>query len=132
MDRTGRRVLLQELLLLELELVQEAGRTPAPEPYHARFPEDGELVDAVFDAIDHPAATELPGGADRGDLAPGCSIGQYVVLGKLDEGGEGRVYRVLHPVLGQPLILKLARRAASRRPRGRTTARWPRRDCWPS
>jgi len=37
-------------------------------------------------------------------------IGKYVVIELLDAGGQGQVFRVLHPELGKEYVLKLARR----------------------
>ena len=39
---------------------------------------------------------------------PGA-IGKYLVVDQLDEGGQGQVYRVIHPKLGQDMVLKLGR-----------------------
>jgi serine/threonine protein kinase len=44
----------------------------------------------------------------RPDL-PGA-IGRYLVVDRLDEGGQGQVYRVIHPKLGKNLVLKLGHR----------------------
>ncbi|HEV3025003.1 MAG TPA: hypothetical protein VGX76_21160, partial [Pirellulales bacterium] len=38
-----------------------------------------------------------------------ASIGRYVVLDELGSGGQARVYRVVDPELGRPLVLKLSR-----------------------
>src|SRR5262249_28605775 len=52
------------------------------------------------------------------------TIGKYRVVAPLGEGGQGQVYRVVHPGLGKDLVLKLARRpiAADAAGRGRLTA----------
>ena len=39
---------------------------------------------------------------------PGA-IGRYLVVNQLDEGGQGLVYRVIHPRLGRDMVLKLGR-----------------------
>jgi eukaryotic-like serine/threonine-protein kinase len=117
-----RAVRLSELLLLEIELARAGGETPSPAFYHARFPHDTALIDAVFtradrgDVEDAGAGPSIPAGATAGlgDLPPGRTIGRYAVLSRLDEGGEALVYRVLHVELGKPFILKLARRCADR------------------
>jgi serine/threonine protein kinase/tetratricopeptide (TPR) repeat protein len=51
------------------------------------------------------AGGEVPGSAERAQ-----QIGRYVVLDSLGEGGQGQVFRVVHPALGKELVLKLARR----------------------
>ena len=46
-------------------------------------------------------------------------IGRYAVLSALDEGGQARVFRVVHPGLGKDLVLKLAARPVADDPMGR-------------
>jgi predicted Ser/Thr protein kinase len=58
----------------------------------------------------------FPMAADR-DLAearserPGA-VGKYLVVDQLDEGTQGQVFRVIHPNLGQDMVLKLGRKPA--------------------
>jgi tRNA A-37 threonylcarbamoyl transferase component Bud32 len=40
--------------------------------------------------------------------APQC-IGKYQIIGALDEGGQARVYRAVHPDLAKELVIKLGR-----------------------
>jgi tRNA A-37 threonylcarbamoyl transferase component Bud32 len=40
--------------------------------------------------------------------APQC-IGKYQIIGTLDEGGQARVYRAVHPDLARELVIKLGR-----------------------
>jgi tRNA A-37 threonylcarbamoyl transferase component Bud32 len=64
---------------------------------------------------------EDPGTADRGQEPPAPArierrpevphaIGKYLIVELLDQGGQGEVYRVLHPNLGKEMVLKLGRR----------------------
>lgn len=41
------------------------------------------------------------------DLEPGDSVGEYVVLQKLGEGGFGAVYEAAHPVIGKRAAVKV-------------------------
>lgn len=75
--------LLRELTRLEAELAREA-----PPASAASLDDDG----------------------DRGEPGPGDRIGRYVVLDRMDAGGEATVYRVLHVELDRPFVLKLSRR----------------------
>ncbi len=108
-DGSCRRILLRELLLLEIELSSKVARSLRPERYRARFPREAEMVDAVFTE----AARDLPA-----DLAPGTrpgsrlappTIGPYVIVARIGESREEVVYRVLHPELGKEFVLKRAR-----------------------
>ena len=49
----------------------------------------------------------------------GRRIGRYLVVEALGEGGQGEVFRVVHPELGRAFVLKLARRAIAADPAGR-------------
>jgi tRNA A-37 threonylcarbamoyl transferase component Bud32 len=114
-DGQERRALLRELLLLEIELARHAGETPTPAAYRARFAGETGLIDEAFSqgsTVRHApcvssevAEPATPGGS-------GWSIGRYVVLARLDEGGQAVVYRVMHPALGREYVLKWSRRAA--------------------
>jgi serine/threonine protein kinase len=43
-------------------------------------------------------------------------IGRYIVIEQLDAGGQGEVFRVLHPELDKQYVLKLARRPTKQSP----------------
>src|SRR5262245_23999032 len=45
---TRRSWLLEELLRIERELRFTQGEDPTPDEYQGRFPEDGQVIDAVF------------------------------------------------------------------------------------
>ncbi len=114
LDGPRRTGLLRELLMLELELAREAGASPAAESYHARFVGDAAVIDAVFGPGEgRDRADPQGGGRERTEPSPGQLIGRYIVLSRLDEGGEAVVYRVLHAELIKPFVLKLSRRPAS-------------------
>ena len=77
-----------------------------------------------------PDATPTMNG-DTGPPAAGrdpAAIGKYRVVGRLGRGGQGEVFRAVHPDLGLDLVIKLARKPpgpgeAQRRPaRGRGPA----------
>src|SRR5881398_867240 len=41
------------------------------------------------------------------DLALGTKVGEYVIEGKLGEGGFGTVFRATHPVIGKLAAIKV-------------------------
>jgi serine/threonine protein kinase len=95
--------LLEELLRIERAYRIELGSAPAPNEYRVRFPEDLQIVDAVFagpmpgrlqDEPDPEAVTptvpprvEPEKGADWPE-----TIGRYRVTGRLGAGGFGQVF----------------------------------------
>ncbi|HEU0033849.1 MAG TPA: protein kinase [Kofleriaceae bacterium] len=49
-----------------------------------------------------------PGGIDRGqDLPPGTMVGEYQIEGPLGEGGMGRVFKAIHPVIAKQAAIKV-------------------------
>jgi hypothetical protein len=88
---------------------------------------------AVAGATTEPAsgpepATEAPDRAEGRVERPGA-IGKYPVVDQLDEGGQGRVYRVIHPRLSRDMVLKLGRYPSA----PTSGPRWSRRGgCWPT
>jgi serine/threonine protein kinase len=63
--------------------------------------------------------TRIPGAGASTRTGPGpepapagstpATVGKYPVVGRLGGGGQGEVYRAVHPELGQDLVIKLAR-----------------------
>jgi serine/threonine protein kinase len=82
----------------------------------------GSVLDPPFagadrrDLPDHegecaaPASPSPAGEASTATPAAPRQIGKYLVVELLDAGGQGQVFRVLHPELGKEYVLKLARR----------------------
>jgi serine/threonine-protein kinase len=68
-------------------------------------PTDGEglLPDAAFTTADS-------------DLQPGQQVGEYVVDGKLGEGGFGAVFKGTHPLIGKQVAIKVLNRQFSSNP----------------
>ncbi|MEZ4438374.1 MAG: serine/threonine-protein kinase [Polyangiaceae bacterium] len=68
-------------------------------------PDDGEhlLPDEVCKTFDE-------------ELAPGTLVGDYRIEEKIGEGGFGRVYRALHPVIGKRAAVKVLNREYSSNP----------------
>ena len=54
-----------------------------------------------------------PIGADDRDLAPGQQVGEYVIEGKLGQGGFGTVFLASHPVIGKQVAIKVLKRQYS-------------------
>jgi serine/threonine-protein kinase len=58
---------------------------------------------------------EAFGSADS-DLVPGVQVGEYIVEGKIGEGGFGSVYRAVHPLIGKAAAIKVLNRQYSSNP----------------
>jgi len=52
-------------------------------------------------------AVRTPDRSHAVDLEPGDSVGEYVILQKLGEGGFGAVYAAAHPVIGKRAAVKV-------------------------
>ncbi len=64
-------------------------------------------------------ATLLPDAAFSGadpDLAAGVQVGEYIIEGKIGEGGFGSVYRAVHPLIGKAAAIKVLNRQYSSNP----------------
>jgi tRNA A-37 threonylcarbamoyl transferase component Bud32 len=95
--------------------------------YIARFPGHAAELPGRLAAVRNEVYTasvlaETPTGEFKEGLTPVAvssstadfpaaprSIGRYQVIGTLDEGGQARVYRAVHPELARELVIKLGR-----------------------
>src|ERR1041384_588251 len=55
-------------------------------------------------------------GADDRDLEPGQPVGEYVIEGKLGQGGFGTVFKAAHPLIGKVVAIKVLNRQYSAQP----------------
>lgn len=116
----ARRVLLGDLLHVDLSYRRRAGEGPSLEEYRRRFPQEAELVAAIF--AQEAAAPPIPAGSERPArqenaypepaLPPPVDplwIGKYRVVEHLGSGAQGDAFRAVHPELGRDVVLKWAR-----------------------
>jgi serine/threonine protein kinase len=68
----------------------------------------GPVGDAASEPVGPEAAAAARARAEAQPERPGA-IGRYLVVDQLDEGGQGQVFRVIHPKLGRDMVLKLGR-----------------------
>jgi serine/threonine-protein kinase len=120
-DGPEREALLFELLALELELRRDAGERPAACEYRERFPADGRVVDAAFEAAacltladqgKRQAATVAyegprPTAAEPAASRPPHRFGDYELLSEIARGGMGVVYRARQVSLQRDVALKM-------------------------
>jgi hypothetical protein len=120
----GGDLLFQDLLRLELAYRRRWGETPSREDYLGRFPGYTSLIEELIpaksatatDAVtgtgvtaDYCSPRPVPGGEEK----PPEYIGRYRVIDRLGGGGQGEVFRAIHPVLGRDVIVKWARLTVS-------------------
>src|SRR3972149_6778966 len=72
---------------------------------------DGDLARAG--TVSAPAAEPA---ADEALLQPGTAVGEYVIEGKLGEGGMGAVYSATHPVIGKQAAITVLSRSLCAEP----------------
>ena len=130
-----RMSLLRELIALDLRLRHERDDPPSQVDYELRFPGDTEVIDAVFrvwrarggpftpDTMTQETpnrdGASPPIGVNGSPGQPSPAIGKYMIVEILDSGGQGQVFRVLHPALRGEFALKIARQPMGRDPSSR-------------
>ena len=108
--------LLLDLIYSEYILRQTLGEEPSVAEYLGRFPNIETPLRRLF-AIDQallPVVSLSPPAAQpfTGAL-PTKAIGKYPILSLLAEGGQGVVYRALHPTLAKEVVIKWSKHATN-------------------
>jgi serine/threonine protein kinase len=106
-----------ELLRLDLSNRWRKDEKPTPEEYYLRFPADVGLVQAIFRDAPTAAGTPAAGPATaaratelgRSPSASRPTIPGYEILGELEPGGMGVVYRARHAGHDHAVALKMIR-----------------------
>jgi serine/threonine protein kinase len=103
------------------------GDHPSHDEYLRRYPQKSDQLRSVLEHIDAqtrkslhdttapaPEPPQEPAQVAARPQPPRLpSIGKYQILAALDHGGQGRVYRAMHPELRQELAIKLGHPIAS-------------------
>lgn len=114
-----------ELLQQEIRLREESGETPELDEYVRRFPSYRANLEGHWQSP--PGQTRSgPGtdakaswqGPETGASLPDA-IGKYRVIERLGSGGQGEVFRAVHPTLGRDVVVKWANQSISEKSRQR-------------
>jgi predicted Ser/Thr protein kinase len=130
-DLAGNDEAVLDCIYGEYVLREELGETPDPEEFCRRFPRLAEPLRRLFtvdralvagkDASTDPHRGGVtlplphdhlpPAAAPAAPAQPSlpAAIGKYRVVGILGSGGQGIVYRAVHPTLGKDVVIKVAR-----------------------
>jgi eukaryotic-like serine/threonine-protein kinase len=117
---------LLDVVFAEYVAREELGERPTLEEYVRRFPNLGERLTRLLSldeairglpAVDPGAETHDPHAAEtmaaprRPTEIPDettTRIGKYLVVGELGSGGQGKVYRAVHPSLAREVVVKIS------------------------
>jgi serine/threonine protein kinase len=105
-----------DLICNEQALRRERGEAFTEDEYYARFPRQAEALRRQL-SVERGLAGETRASLG-GESTPRevvrlpAEIGKYRILACLGEGGQGTVYRAVHPTLDREVVVKLCREPA--------------------
>ncbi len=123
-----RRLLLMELLLLDLDYRCREGQQPVPEDYMGRLPGGEQAIRDAFELHarsacpaeqTRPAPSASPGDSQQAALAglvAGQTVGRYEIRQRLGRGGFGEVYLAWDKELHRNVAVKIPRPGRFRSP----------------
>ncbi|WP_010581791.1 serine/threonine protein kinase [Schlesneria paludicola] len=107
-----------DIVYAEYVLAEQYGGQPQELEFFLRFPEIEQQLRQQFtfhhafenQSRGDPHALSINDETLRESVPFPRPFGRYILIAPLDEGGQSRVFRAVHPDLSQEIVLKIARR----------------------
>lgn len=104
-----------DLVYCELMLRQEMGESPMTDEYARRFPRLAGSIGRLFALDEAFLGVPTKGVLPAAPLSPPLQmIGKYPILSVIAEGGQGVVFRALHPMLSKEVVIKWSKQSMAK------------------
>lgn len=108
----SRKVILTNLINVDVVQRRKQGEDPTPTEYMKRFPTEQPTVSAAFNAISDTLGDAKPArdpalGSTEVDIAVGQTLGKYEIRSVLGVGGMGVVFGAFDTVIRREVAIKL-------------------------
>ena len=110
----ARRVLLYELLILDLTYADNFQSDSVLDPLYAAFPDDVDFIELAIEEAQQQIRQQstkpaTPPRSVEDEPSVPTQLGRYKIISQIGQGGMGRVYRALDTRLDREVALKIPR-----------------------